>query len=64
MARRKKLESAVYYAPGEEKLSIFGWCNDGHHRTCVLAFPGHRCNCTCHEEESQPDERDRAISDE
>jgi hypothetical protein len=36
-------------------MSRFGWCLDGHHETCRVAYTsdatGHvlRCSCLCHE---------------
>jgi hypothetical protein len=49
MAKRKKVDAPIVeYKDGEEKLTIFGWCLTGHHKGCIVRFPGHKCPCECH----------------
>jgi len=47
MAKRKTVDAPIVIE-GEEKYTMFGWCSTGHHKGCVVEFPGNKCACECH----------------
>lgn len=52
MARERKIDAPIQYSSSNTKHVLFGWCMTGHHKKCIVTFPGHECSCKCHVEEN------------